>query len=90
MYVLHIPWQLTSCLLDLPAGQKKKAHELSTQIKAEWAAMTETEREEATHAAVEKLKEAREMRKEGVHNVPITQFHDVRGTLSRIENEVSI
>lgn len=58
-------------------------------MKDEWDAMTPEERNEATRDPIAKLKDARETRKEGVHNVSIAQFHDVRGTISKVEDLVS-
>ena len=73
----------------IPLGQRKKAHEISKQVQEEWKAMSHAEKIAATQEGVTYLEEKRENKKHAVHNVPIAAFHDVRSTISSIEDQVS-
>lgn len=82
---------IMSTLTELPEGDiKKKANDLMGQISTKWKSLSEEERKSQTSDTLVALREMREMRDFAPHNVPISSFHDVRVTLQKIDDEVSI
>ncbi|EKM48410.1 uncharacterized protein PHACADRAFT_202850 [Phanerochaete carnosa HHB-10118-sp] len=69
-------------------GSRRKPTELAAMLKAEWDQKTPDEKNECTREAREELKEQRETKKAGGHNVPLSVFHDVRATIAMIEREL--
>ncbi|KAG6819388.1 hypothetical protein H0H93_012294 [Arthromyces matolae] len=65
-----------------------KANKLMPEISAAWAKMSKEERIESTKDTLAELRERREMRNIGTHNVPISAFHDTRSTLTTIADEI--
>ncbi|EKM57315.1 uncharacterized protein PHACADRAFT_194874 [Phanerochaete carnosa HHB-10118-sp] len=70
-------------------GSRHKPTELTAMLKAEWDQKTPDEKNECTREAREKLKEQRETKKAGGHNVPLSVFHNVHATIAMIEREMS-
>ena len=74
--------------IGVAPGQRKKAHEAAEQIRAEWKAMSHAEKMQATQEGLVYLEEKHENKKHTVHNVRIAAFHDVRASISSIEDQV--
>ncbi|KAG6852475.1 hypothetical protein C0991_011675 [Blastosporella zonata] len=71
------------------AGKTKlKAHELMTDISTAWHKMSKAEQVESTKETLAQLRDTREMRDVGTHNVPIAAFHDTRTTLLNVSEEI--
>lgn len=59
------------------------------QLALEWGAMTEEERNAYTEDRRKAIAEDRETKATGAHSVTVNAFHDVSGTVIKIENIVS-
>ena len=69
---------------------RERASNYSTVLKEKWAAMTHEEKLDYVKADIERLEDRRDDYKYTPHNLSINCFHDCRGTLKKIEHEVSI
>ncbi|KAH9951710.1 hypothetical protein B0H21DRAFT_684804 [Amylocystis lapponica] len=58
------------------------------EIREQWKSMTQQEKRDATEDAVEELKEHREMKSRGQHNVQMGAFSDARATLASMKTEL--
>lgn len=68
---------------------KKKAHEVIGPIAEKWQALSKDEREKYTEDKIAELRDIREMRELGTHNVQLSAFHDTRMTLELLDEEVN-
>ncbi|KAI9064984.1 hypothetical protein FKP32DRAFT_1568749, partial [Trametes sanguinea] len=69
-------------------GRQRVSSEIIKELSARWKSMSPEERAAAVGDGVEKLTERRENYKEGVHNVAITAFNDIRANLASISKEL--
>lgn len=77
---------------DVGPGQTRKGpndEKLSVSLRAEWGALSEAQRVEATKERFAQLKENRKIRAVGRHTEEESAFHDAQATLTRVENEVN-
>ena len=59
-------------------------------LQREWREMSQVEREDFVEEAKTHLEEVRNMKQNTVHNVAINAYHDVRGTLASVYEQVSL
>lgn len=79
-------------ILVLPPGvpRHSSSGEVGKEISARWKKMTEDEKDEATRDLVKDLEGEKEMKALAVHSVPISAFHDVRASMDKVYEEVTI
>ncbi|KAL7283107.1 LOW QUALITY PROTEIN: hypothetical protein ACG7TL_002532 [Trametes sanguinea] len=68
--------------------RKRVSSEIIKELAARWRNMNADERAAAVGDGVEKLTERRENHKEGVHNIAINAFNDLRVNLASISKEL--
>ncbi|CDO75655.1 hypothetical protein BN946_scf184941.g8 [Trametes cinnabarina] len=69
-------------------SRQRVSSDIIKELSARWKNMTPKERAAAVGDGVEKLTERRENYKEGVHNVAIAAFNDIRANLASISKEL--
>lgn len=79
---------VTSIVALPPDTPKKKIHELMPQLRAEWAAMSQEERAQATKDRIDELTELRKAKANTPSNSTLSAFHDVGKNLSSVVDEV--
>ncbi|KAF9789649.1 hypothetical protein BJ322DRAFT_991516, partial [Thelephora terrestris] len=62
---------------------------VTKEISARWQSLSKEDRIRVTAGCVEEIKEEREAKSLGTHNVPLRAFYDARGTLQSVEKELS-
>ncbi|KAI0346615.1 hypothetical protein BDW22DRAFT_1318831, partial [Trametopsis cervina] len=73
----------------LPSGvPRPKVHEVASEIRDQWKAMTKDEQAEATEEALVQIADTKEMKKTSTHSVPLNAFHDARATLASVQNQL--
>jgi hypothetical protein len=76
-------------LIDLQAGERLKAHEITAIAKQTWHKMSYDEQKAATAPAVQELNDEREIKVLAKRNVPLSAFHDIKKSLEGIESQAS-
>lgn len=75
----------------LPPGEPRlRICDITSDVRAEWNAMTPNQREEKSAGPVARLSAFREMKQLSTQNVPLAAFHDTRANMALIQGAVSL